>query len=184
MTRRMIDAPVDFMSFAPGMSLRKIAAEYGCSLTLAKRWCVDAGLPVAERVVEWVPPSDFAERAATMRTAEMAAFYEVNINTVRRVLRLRGLRARTARPPAAVKPPKSPRRKRVAQWGYPKPAPGPGIPGGLADRAARHLMRDYRPVCRAATVTGDRGDSGWCVGALRLDTPGLLELAARRGWAA
>lgn len=123
-------------------------------------------------------PDDFASVAAVMTVRDLCQKYSCRhaLITAWRAEVGVSCKARDRKTPIPTT------RKPGAYFGGPKPAPLNPVDGSLAAQAARHLMRDYRPVCRLTTINPKGDKDLWIVGRSTLTTAELLTKAEARGF--
>ena len=141
--RRRTVVPPEFADYAATRCNDDVADKFGISLRTVNRWREIVGVPSPNLQVGGVAnklaiPEDFAERAATMTRAQLAAHYGFSHSTVCKFVHVTG-----ATPVKADTPKGRPKLARPAEYRlcrYTNRTPAPRI-NSHADAAARELQR-------------------------------------------
>lgn len=180
--RRVIDWPAQqeaalCKSIAEGLDDDQIAERFGRTRKSISSKRIRMGL-LKDKARHALPvPADFAERARDTSSSDLSVHYGRSLKTIWKWRQEAGVRP----PPRKASPP-APRITRKINFG-PKPAPIT-IPDSQAHRAARHLMRLYRPVCRATTIDPKASKDLWIVGRNKMTSGDMIGLAEEKGFVA
>lgn len=127
-------------------------------------------------------PADLADKRKVMTIVELRKHYKCSSSTLTRWLREGGIPERVY-----IRPTKIPKPKPKSAQQYRRPVGsglyrGPKLPPVTIEdsreaRAARFLMRSYKPVCRARTVNPKADKDLWIVGRVTLTSGELIDKA-------
>lgn len=165
---------------AQGLSDEKIGEQIGMTkkAVAAKRGRLKLFMVKTE---ERRRPDDFADVAGLLTGRELCKRYNCRYEMIVKWRAEVGVTHKQRERRAATPKVRSPKRGYV-YFGGPKPAPLNPVDSSLAYSAARHLMKDYRPVCRVATVNDKADKDLWIVGRNTLTTADMIAKAASKGF--
>ena len=179
--------PDGFAHLAKSLTVRALVLHYTASDAAVLRWLAEAGMervkPVPHNRGGKPIPDDFTQIAPHRKNRDLMFQYSVGNETIKRWRRETGCSSPGKRDPAKAKPkPVNKPKRGYVYFGGPKPAPLNPVDSSLAYSAARHLMRDYKPVCRLTTIKPKGDKDLWVVGRNTLTTAELLSKAESRGF--
>lgn len=184
MSNRLRPIPADFIEFAPGKTVNALEARYRSGRKAILRWLNESGIE-ALKIILPPPPADFESRAKVTSSVDLSREYGVALSTISRWRKITGcpapLVAARERAKQFERQP-APKVRKHINYG-PKAAPIT-TPDSLADRAARHLMRFYKPVCRARIINPKADKDLWIVGRNKMTSGDMIDLAEDKGFVA
>lgn len=165
---------------AQGLSDEKISEQLGMTkkAVAAKRGRLKLFMVKAE---ERQRPDDFADVAGSLTGRELCKRYNCRYELIVKWRAEVGVTHKERVRKTPTPKVRSPKRGYV-YFGGPKPAHTNPVDGSLAYSAARHLMRDYKPVCRVSTVNSKADKDLWIVGRATLTTADMIAKAAAKGF--